>query len=87
MNIPNALGLAIIGQEAATFFGFIRGAVVKRKTHRFPCFAGFARKWLDSKNVNKVTFSFGEADSGVWSSFGKLEIFKDRRFKWFVRQA
>ena len=34
-NIPNELGLAIIGPEGTTFFGFTPGAVVTRKTPRF----------------------------------------------------
>ena len=62
------------------------GSGSEEKNAPLSCFAGFARKWLDSKNVNRVTFSFGEADSGVWSSFGKLEIFKDRRVQ-VVRSA
>ena len=51
---------------------------VKKKAP-LPQFVGLARKWLDAKTVNRVTFSFGEADSHVWADFERLEIFKDRR--------
>ena len=62
------------------------GSGSDKKNAPLSCFAGFARKWLDSKTMNKVAFSFGEADEEVWSSFEKLEIVKDRRVQ-VVRSA
>ena len=62
------------------------GSGSDKKNAPLSCFAGFARKWLDSKTMNKVAFSFGEADEEVWSSFEKLEIVKDRRVR-VVRSA
>jgi len=55
------------------------GSGSDKKNAPLPCFAELARKWLDSKTMNRVAFSFGEADSEVLSSFGKLEISKDNR--------
>ena len=41
------------------------GSGSEEKNAPLSCFAGFARKWLDSKSMNRVTFSFGEADSSL----------------------
>ncbi|MBT3635736.1 MAG: hypothetical protein HN531_02265 [Opitutae bacterium] len=55
------------------------GSGSDKKNVPLPCFAELARKWLDSKTVNRVAFSFGEADAGVLSNFENLEISEDRR--------
>ena len=55
------------------------GSGSDNKNAPLSCFAGFASKWLGSKTMNRVAFSFGEADGEVWSNFEKLEIFKDTR--------
>ena len=50
-----------------------------KKNAPLPWFVKLARKWLDAKTVNRVIFSFGEADSEVCAEFERLEISKDRR--------
>jgi ADP-heptose:LPS heptosyltransferase len=55
------------------------GSGSTKKNAPLPYFTDLARKWLDAKKVNRVIFSFGEADDEVWSDFENLEISKDRR--------
>ena len=62
------------------------GSGSDKKNAPLYCFAELARKWLDSKTINRVAFSFGEADGEVLSDFGKLEISKDSRVQ-VVRSA
>lgn len=57
------------------------GSGSKNKNIPLTWFSELARKWLEVKVSNRVTFSFGEADSEVWSDFKKLGISKDRRIQ------
>ena len=50
-----------------------------RKNAPLSRFVELARKWLEIKPENRVTFSFGEADNEVWADFERLEISMDRR--------
>ena len=55
------------------------GSGSAKKNAPLAWFAEFARKWLDAKKLNRVIFSFGEADSEIWTDFESLEISKDLR--------
>ena len=53
------------------------------KNHPLVRFVDLAEKWLEARNVNRVVFSFGEADDEVRNHFAKQVISRDERVRVF----